>query len=123
MAQGDQDRMTGDLFLIGNGAGFSGDRIDAPIPVVRTLQARGLPAAIFFEVLGERTVALAQLARRADPAAGFEPMLERLLAPILAPSAASGIRIVGNFGGANPAGAARAIARMAVALGWWGSGW
>ena len=27
--------------LVGNGAGFSGDRVDAPIPVVRSLVARG----------------------------------------------------------------------------------
>ena len=53
-----------DLFLVGNGAGFSGDRIDAPVPVVRSLVKRGLPAAMFFECLGERTVALAQLERR-----------------------------------------------------------
>ena len=109
--------MDGELFLVGNGAGFSGDRIDAPIPVVRTLRARGLPAAIFFEVLGERTVALAQLARRRDPESGYEPMLERLLRPILAPCAERGITIIGNFGAANPRGAARAIARLAVAEG------
>jgi hypothetical protein len=29
------------MFRIGNGAGFSGDRIDAPGPVVDTLIARG----------------------------------------------------------------------------------
>ena len=109
--------MEGDRFLVGNGAGFSGDRIDAPIPVVRTLRDSGLPAAIFFEVLGERTVALAQLARRRDPASGYEPMLERLLEPILAPCVEGGIAIIGNFGAANPRGAAAAIARLAVAKG------
>ena len=39
---------------------------------------------MFLETLGERTVALAQLERRRDPDAGYEPMLERLLEPILA---------------------------------------
>lgn len=72
-----------DLFRVGNGAGFSGDRIDAPGPVVDTLIARGGPAAIFFEVLGERTIVLAQLEKRRDPARGYEPMLERLLEPVL----------------------------------------
>lgn len=109
--------VSGELFLVGNGAGFSGDRIDAPIPVVRTLKSRGLPAAIFFEVLGERTVALAQLERRRDPERGYEPMLERLLRPILADCVASGIKIIGNFGGANPKGAARCIARLALDMG------
>ena len=105
------------MFRIGNGAGFSGDRIDAPGPVVDTLIARGGPAAMFFEVLGERTVALAQLEKRRDPARGYEPMLERLLEPILEKCARHGISIIGNFGAANPAGAARAIARLAERLG------
>jgi len=105
------------MFRIGNGAGFSGDRIDAAGPVVDTLIARGGPAAMFFEVLGERTVALAQLEKRRDPARGYEPMLERLLEPILEKCARHGISIVGNFGAANPAGAARAIARLAGRLG------
>jgi Acyclic terpene utilisation family protein AtuA len=105
------------MFRIGNGAGFSGDRIDAPGPVVDTLIARGGPAAMFFEVLGERTVALAQLEKRRDPARGYEPMLERLLEPILEKCARHGIAVIGNFGAANPAGAARAIARLAEGLG------
>lgn len=106
-----------DLFLVGNGAGFSGDRIDAPIPVVRTLVRRGLPAAIFFECLAERTIALAQIEKRRDPEAGYEPMLERLLEPILADCARAGIPILGNFGAANPLAAARCVARLARRLG------
>ena len=34
---------------VGCGAGFSGDRVDAAIPVVQTLIARGGPAALMFE--------------------------------------------------------------------------
>lgn len=105
------------IFRVGNGAGFSGDRVDAPIPVVDTLIARGGPAALFFEVLGERTVALAQLEKRRNPARGYEPMLERLLEPILAKCAKNGISIVGNFGAANPPGAAKLIAALARKLG------
>jgi hypothetical protein len=102
-----------EAFLLGNGAGFSGDRVDAPIPVLRTLVARGGPAAMFFETLGERTVALAQLERRRDPEAGYEPMLERLLDPILADAHAHRIPLLGNWGAANPPAAARAVARLA----------
>jgi hypothetical protein len=104
-------------FLIGNGAGFSGDRVDAPLPVLRTLIARGLPAAMFFETLGERTVALAHLEKRRDPTLGYEPMLERLLDPILADAHAHRIPLLGNWGAANPAAAARAVARLAMAKG------
>lgn len=106
-----------DLFLVGNGAGFSGDRVDAPVPVVRALVRRGLPAAMFFECLAERTIALAQIEKRRDPDAGYEPMLERLLEPILTDCARAGIPILGNFGAANPAAAARCVARLARRLG------
>jgi hypothetical protein len=106
-----------ETFLLGNGAGFSGDRVDAPIPVLRTLIARGGPAAMFFETLGERTVALAQLERRRDPEAGYEPMLERLLDPILADAHAHRIPLLGNWGAANPPAAARAVAHLARAKG------
>ena len=106
--------MTSDVFHVGNGAGFSGDRVDAPGPVVETLIASGRPAAFFLEVLGERTVALAQLERRRDPSRGYEPMLERLLDPVLARCARNGISILGNFGGANPPAAAALLARMAL---------
>ena len=106
-----------DLFRVGNCAGFSGDRVDAPGPVVDTLIELGGPSAVFFEVLGERTVALAQLEKRRDPQRGYEPMLERLLEPILVKCAKHGIPIIGNFGAANPPGAARVIARLANKLG------
>lgn len=103
--------------LVGAGAGFSGDRLDAAGPVVETLVERALPAALIFETLAERTLALAQLARRDDPAAGSEPLLVELLAPILAKCLAHRIRIVSNFGAANPAGAAVRIADLARHLG------
>jgi len=106
-----------DVFRVGNGAGFSGDRVDAPGPVVDTLIERGGPAALFFECLGERTVALAQLEKRRDPARGYEPMLERLLEPVLEKCIRHGIRILGNFGAANPQGAGRVVARLAERLG------
>ncbi|WP_240046556.1 acyclic terpene utilization AtuA family protein [Paracraurococcus ruber] len=106
-----------DTFLVGNGGGFSGDRVDAPIPVMRSLVARGLPAALFFETLGERTVALAQLERRRDPELGYEPMLERLLEPVLRDAVTHRIPILGNFGAANPPAAGRLVARLAMRLG------
>lgn len=104
-------------FLIGNGAGFSGDRLDAALPVVRTLIARGEPAAMTFETLAERTLALGVLARQARDDAGFEPMLIPLLRPVLGLCLDHRIPIIGNFGAANPRGAAAAIAALAAELG------
>lgn len=102
---------------VGCAAGFSGDRTDAAAPVVDALIAAGGPAVLIFETLAERTLALAQLARRADPEAGYEPLLDELLRPVLARCLQHGVRIVSNFGAANPAGAARRIAALAQELG------
>ena len=106
-----------DILRIGCAAGFSGDRTDAAGPVVDALIAAGGPAVLIFETLAERTLALAQIARRRDPAAGYEPLLPDLVTPVLARCLAHGIRIVSNFGQANPAGAARRIHAIARSLG------
>jgi hypothetical protein len=104
-------------FHIGNAAGFANDRLDAGAPVVAALIASGAPAALFYETLAERTLAFAQRARLADPAAGYTPDLEGFLAPVLADCVAHGIPILGNFGAANPLGAARAVHALARRLG------
>lgn len=100
--------------LIGAGAGYSGDRIDAPIAVVRDLKASGERAAIIFETLGERTLALAQLRRRDNPALGYEPKLKALLTPVLKDCVEGKIAIIGNFGAGNPPAAAKLIAGLAT---------
>ena len=105
------------LLRIGCGAGFSGDRWDAAVPVVRTLRALGGPAALMFETLAERTLALAQLQRRQQPDSGWEPSLERFVAPVLRDCLEAGIPIIGNFGAANPRGAALRLQQLAQALG------
>lgn len=61
--------------FIGCAAGGSGDRTDAALPVVQTLIRKGQPAALIFENLAERTLAFAQLAKQANPLAGYEPLL------------------------------------------------
>ncbi len=106
-----------EVFRVGCGAGFSGDRLDAALPVVRTLIRHGGPACLIYETLAERTLAIAQLRRGQDPEAGFEPRLAAFLRPVLALCLGHGITIVGNFGAANPAAAARCIAALAAELG------
>ena len=105
------------ILRVGCAAGFSGDRTDAAGPVVDALIAAGGPAVLIFETLAERTLALAQLARRQDPDAGYEPLLDELLRPVLARCLQHDVRIVSNFGAANPVGAARRIAALAHELG------
>jgi hypothetical protein len=98
---------------IGSGAGYSGDRIEPAIE----LAERGDIQYLVFECLGERTVALAQLARMKDPDAGYDPLLEERMRAVLPLCAAKGIKIVTNMGAANPYAAARKTAEIATSLG------
>ena len=107
----------GEKVFIGCAAGFAGDRSDAGGPVVATLAGHAGPRFLIYETLAERTLALCQLERRKDPTCGYSPALDRLLAPVLAQCLTVGIRIVGNFGAANPPAAARRIADIAKSLG------
>ncbi len=95
---------------IGTGAGFQGDRIAPAVD----LAERGELDFLIFECLAERTIALAQQARLADPAAGYDPLLERRMRAVLPACALNGTRIVTNMGAANPRAAAertRAVVR------------
>ena len=103
--------------FIGVGAGFAGDRTDAAGPVVDALATAQGPRFLMFETLAERTLALAQLDRRRDPKRGYSPALDRLVAPVLARCLDRKIRIVGNFGAANPRAAAERILMLARELG------
>ena len=98
---------------IGSGAGYSGDRLE---PAVE-LAERGDIRYLGFECLAERTIALAQMEKRRDPSAGFDPLLRARMQAVLRPCAAKGTRIVTNMGAANPAGAALATAEVARSLG------
>lgn len=102
--------------FIGAGAGFAGDRTDAAGPVVEALATCDGRRFLMFETLAERTLALSQLERRQNPARGYNPALERFLAPILERCLAANIKIVGNFGAANPLAAAQCIAALASCL-------
>jgi hypothetical protein len=106
--------MTREPLAIGCAAGFGGDRTDAAGPVVDTLVARGGPGVLIFEVLAERTLALAQLDRRANPDRGYAPLMEPMLRPVLRKCLDHGIPVVSNFGAANPRAAARRVRQVAL---------
>jgi hypothetical protein len=72
---------------------------------------------LIFEMLAERTLALAQLARRQNPESGYAPLMEPAVRPILARCVEHGIAIVSNFGAANPRAAARRLHLLAHELG------
>src|SRR3954466_15091634 len=105
------------LIRIGCGAGFAGDRADASAGVIAELARFAGPRFLMLETLAERTLALCQIERRRDPARGHSPAVERLLPQALGPCLANGIRIIGNFGGANPQAAGQRIAELARTAG------
>lgn len=105
------------IVRIGAGAGFADDRADAAVPVVEELARHGGPRFLIYETLAERTLALAQLAKRSDPDAGASPSIERFLRPVLGRCLETGIRIVSNFGAANPRAGAAIVARLAAEAG------
>lgn len=102
-----------DIYRVACAAGFSGDRTDVARPLVDELLKQGGPACLIFESLAERTLALAQLERHQNAELGYEPLLAEMLEPVLEDCIKRGIPIIGNFGAANPEGAARLIATMA----------
>ncbi|MDU8418432.1 hypothetical protein ALQ78_01294 [Pseudomonas syringae pv. aptata] len=104
---------------IGSGAGYSGDRIEPAIE----LAEHGQLDYLVFECLAERTIALAQQSRLADPSAGYDPLLSERMRRVL-PFVGNGVdgtrrrlRIITNMGAANPLGAASEIRRIAAELG------
>ena len=80
--------------FIGAGAGFAGDRTDAAGPVAEALARSDGPRFLIFETLAERTLALAQVERRRDPARGYNPLLEAFVGPVLRTCLENKIRIV-----------------------------
>ncbi len=94
---------------IGCGAGFAQDRTDAAGPVVDTLIAAAAPAFLIFETLAERTLAQAQLRHQQPGGTGYLPAMLNFVGPVLEKCLKNGIRIIGNFGAADPLGAGRAL--------------
>ena len=94
---------------LGCGAGFAGDRLDAPLK----LAEHGALDYLILECLAERTIALAQLRRRQDQASGYDARLAQRIESLLPILKRHGLRLVSNLGAANPLAAADAI--MAIA--------
>lgn len=98
---------------IGAGAGFAGDRIE---PAVE-LACHGRLDYLVFECLAERTIALAQQARLADPDKGYDALLEQRMSAVLPACRKNGTRIITNMGAANPLAAAERVRDVARRLG------
>ncbi|UQS24311.1 DUF1446 domain-containing protein [Amycolatopsis thermalba] len=98
---------------IGGGAGFAGDRFEPAEALARD----GDLADLVLECLAERTIALGQQRRLADPSAGYDPRLVARFERLLPITAARGVRVITNMGAANPLAAGRVTADLADRLG------
>ena len=100
-------------YRIGTGAGFSSDRLDPAIDLVK----RGQLNTIIFECVGERTLAFGHRDRAANPNLGYNALLETRLRALLPLCHAHGTRLITNMGVANPDAAAQLAVRIAHELG------
>src|SRR5207302_6676551 len=85
---------------IGAGSGFQGDRLEPAV----ILASQGELDYLALECLAERTIALAQLRKLADPAAGFDPLLETRMRALLPLAVGHRIRIVTKLAAADRLG-------------------
>ncbi len=97
---------------IGSGAGFSGDRLEPAV----ILAERGNIAYLALECLAERTIALGQLRKLKDAGSGYDPLLERRMELLLPVLKRKHVRLISNFGSANPMAAAERIVEIAKRL-------
>ncbi len=104
---------TQNIFRIGTGAGFSSDRLEPALDLLRD----GRLQAMVFECVGERTLAFGHRDRRADPSKGYNPLLEHRMRAVLPLARAAGTRIITNMGVANPRAAALKTIKVASELG------
>lgn len=95
---------------IGSGAGYSGDRIEPAIDLLKN----GNLDFIIFECLAERTIALANEEKRLDASKGYNPMsivrFEKVLDAYKLNSLKT--KIITNMGAANPIALAQLVREM-----------
>ena len=103
--------------FIGCAAGFGGDRVDAAPAVVDTLIAASQPSVLIFEMLAERTLAQAQLARQRNPEAGYAPLMEAAVTRQSVLCVTPKITSVSTLADATPRAAALPLQEIAHAQG------
>lgn len=97
---------------IGSGAGFAGDRLGPALELI----GKGNLDYICFEGLAERTIAIAQQAKKADARLGYNDLLLYRMKSVLPLAHKNKTRIITNMGAANPKEAMLEIAKLAKSL-------
>ncbi|MBI3448672.1 MAG: DUF1446 domain-containing protein [Acidobacteria bacterium] len=101
--------MARDTVRIGNGQGFWGDSVDAPVRLVR----EGPLDYLTLDYLAEVTMSIMQKLKRRNPEAGYASDFVELIRRILPEIREKGIRVVANAGGVNPAACLKALSKVA----------
>ncbi len=94
---------------IGSGAGYGGDRIEPALELMKRVSLH----YIAFECLAERTIALAQREKLANPAKGYNSLLEHRMRRVLPLAHSQGVRVLTNMGAANPEAALHRVVDLA----------
>lgn len=96
---------------IGNGAGFWGDSLDAPLRLVESAGPAGLDY-LTLEYLAELTMSILAHLKSRSPDAGFVTDFPTVMAGLLPSLTASELKIITNAGGMNPLACAIAVAKL-----------
>lgn len=100
------------MLSLASGSAYADDRLDS----VAAMAESGRASYLGFDCLAERTMALAQVRRLADPSAGQDRRITALV-PLLRSHLAAGRKVVGNFGAANCDAAREDFARALKEVG------
>ncbi len=97
---------------IGAGAGYAGDRIEPAVDLIKNASLD----YICFECLAERTIALANKRKLANPNCGYDELLVHRMENVLELCVKNKVKLISNMGAANPEMAARIVRDMAKKL-------
>ena len=97
---------------IGSGAGYAGDRLEPALELIK----KGRLDYICFEGLAERTIALAQKAKKENPLKGYNELLLYRMEQVLPLAIQHKVTVITNMGAANPIAAMEAISKLAKKL-------
>ena len=108
-------RSTQAMIRIGNGQGFWGDSVDAPVRLAK----EGPLDYLTLDYLAEVTMSIMQKQKRQDPEgkAGYARDFVDLVRRILPEIRDKGVKVIANAGGVNPAACMKAVAEAVKAGG------
>ncbi len=100
------------MIRIGNGQGFWGDWLEAPVRLVE----QGPLDYLILDYLAEVTMSVLQKQKQLDPAKGYASDFPPLMARLAPQLKSKNIKVIANAGGVNPQACAQAVRTLAPEL-------